>query len=128
MIALAWGVFAVLALLWTGGAAMAAALAGWTAQAIADGSAAGAVREVAALPVPQWMALWMDTAWVEALQAALVWVVESGRHALPFVGTAAGWLVPLVWVAWAIGLALLLAAAVTAHLLVRRFRPAARPA
>ncbi|RYF15108.1 MAG: hypothetical protein EOO30_15755 [Comamonadaceae bacterium] len=128
MITVTWAVFAVLALLWTGGAAMAAALAGWTAQAIADGTAVGAAREIAAVPVPQWMALWMDTAFVEALQSALSWAVEAGRHALPFVGTAAGWLVPMVWIAWAIGLAFLLAAAATAHLLVRRFRPARRPA
>ena len=128
MIALTWGVFAALALLWTGGAAMVAGLAGWTAQAPADGSAAGAAREIAAIPVPQWMALWMDTAMVEALQSALAWAVEAGRHALPFVGTAAGWLVPMVWIAWALGLAVLLAIAITAHLLVRRFRPAPRPA
>lgn len=128
MVALTWAVFAVLALLWTGGAAMAAALAGWTAQAIADGTAAGTAREIAALPVPHWMALWMDTAFIEALQSALLWAVEAGRHALPFVGTAAGWLVPVVWIAWAMGLALLLAAALTAHLLVRRFRPARRVA
>jgi len=128
MVALTWGVFAVLALLWTGGAAMAAALAGWTAQAIADGTAAGAAREVASIPVPQWMALWMDTAFIEAVQSALLWAVESGRHALPFVGTAAGWLVPMVWIAWAIGLVVLLAVALTAHLLVRRFRPSRRAA
>lgn len=128
MIAATWAVFAVLAMLWTGGAAMAAALAGWTAQAIADGTAAGAAREIAAIPVPPWMALWMDTAFIEALQSALVWAVEAGRHALPFMGTAAGWLVPMVWIAWGLGLALLLAAALTAHFLVRRFRPTRRVA
>ena len=121
MIAAAWGVFAVLALLWTGGAAMGAALAGWTAEAIASGTAGEAARAMAALPVPQWIAVWADPAWIEAVQGALLWTLEAGRSLLPLLGTAAGWLVPLVWIAWGLGIALLLAAAIAAHLLLRRF-------
>jgi hypothetical protein len=124
MVAATWGVFAVLALLWTGGAAMGAALAGWTAEAIATGTAGAAAREIAALPVPQWIAVWADPAWIQAMQAALLWTVEAGRNLLPMVGTAAGWLVPAVWIAWGFGMALLLTLAIVAHLLLRRF---ARP-
>ena len=128
MIALAWVLFAVLALLWTGGAALAAALAGWTAEAIASGTAAEAVRNVAAIPVPQWIAAWAEPEFIRAVQSALLWAVEAGQQALPWIGTAAGWLVPLVWVAWALGLAALLALAIVAHLLLRRLRPRGHPA
>lgn len=124
MVAATWGVFAVLALLWTGGAAMGAALAGWTAEAIATGTAGAAAREIAALPVPQWIAVWADPAWIQAMQSALLWTVEAGRNLLPMLGAAAGWLVPVVWIAWALGMVLLLTLAIAMHLLLRRF---ARP-
>ena len=70
MVAATWGVFAVLALLWTGGAAMGAALAGWTAEAIATGTAGAAAREIAALPVPQWIGVWSDNFKAQALYKA----------------------------------------------------------
>ena len=123
MVAATWGVFALRALLWTGGAAMGAALIGWTSEAIASGTAVEASRQVASLPVPQWIALWADPAWIQAVQGALQWAVEAGRGLLPLVGEAGGWLVAMVWIAWGLGMALLFALAVAAHMLLRRFRP-----
>src|SRR5690606_23771879 len=123
MIAAAWIVVAVLALLWTGGAAMGAALIGWASGAIASGAAGEASRQVTALPVPEWIALWGDPAWIRAAQGALLWALEAGRDLLPLVGAAGGWLVAMVWIAWALGLVLLFGLAVAAHLLLRRFAP-----
>jgi hypothetical protein len=125
MLALPWIVFALLALFWTGGAAMTAWAVDWMAQALADGGAVQAAGELAALPVPQWIALWLDPALVQAGQSALQWALEAGRGLLPLAGSAAGWLVPLVWVAWALGLVVLLAGAAGVHLLVRRMGPRA---
>lgn len=125
MAAVAWIVFALLALLWTGGAAMTAWLADGAAQALAGGGAAQAAHELATVPVPQWIAPWIDPALLQAAQSALQWAVEAGRGLLPLVGSAAGWLVPLVWVAWGLGLVVLLAGAAGAYLLLRRVRPRA---
>ena len=120
MIALAWTVVALLALLWTGAAWITAAATGWAAQALASGTASQAARDLAVLPVPDWLKLFIDPAWLQGLQAAVQWALDGAGSLLPFVGSATGWLVPAIWIAWGLGLALLLAAAVTAHVLVRR--------
>ena len=83
MLALPWIVFALLALFWTGGAAMTAWAIDWMAQALASGSAAQAAGELVALPVPQWIALWLDPALLQAAQSALQWALEAGRGLLP---------------------------------------------
>lgn len=112
-------VFALLALLWTGGAALTAWLVQWTAQAVASGGALEIGRELGALPVPQWIAVWMDPALVEAARSALLWTLDAASGVLPLAGTAAEWLVPAVWVVWGLGLLVLLVAAGAFHLLLR---------
>ena len=122
MAALPWAVFAVLALFWTGGAVLTAWLVEWMGQALASGGAVDAGREFAALPVPTWIAPWVDPALVQGAQSALVWALDAARGLLPLAGSAAGWLVPVVWVLWGLGLLALLAAAGGVHLLLRRLR------
>lgn len=121
-----WAFFALLALAWTAGALLAAELSRWAAGALASGDVLQAGRELANTPVPEWLAIWVDPGFVRLLQSGVLWMLEHGQAALPFMGTAAGWLVPLVWVAWGLGIALILALAVGAHWLIRRFlrRPA----
>lgn len=121
MIALTWIVFAVLALLWTGSAWIASAATQWLAQALASGTAVQAARDVTALPLPAWMQVWIDPAWLHAMQSFVQWAVEGAGAGLPYAGTATGWLVPVIWVAWGIGFALLLLGAVAVHMLARRF-------
>ena len=122
-VAATWGITALLALFWTGGAWVAALLVEWAAGAIASGAALEAGRTAVTLPVPAWLAFWFDPAFLQALQSALAWALENAQQALPFLGAAAGWLVPLVWVAWGVGLVLLLATAGGVHLLLRRLAP-----
>lgn len=117
---LSTAVFALLALLWTGGAALAAWLVQWTTQALASGGAFEIGRELGALPVPQWIAVWMDPALVQAAQSALTWTLDAFSGLLPLAGSAAQWLVPVVWVVWGLGLVVLLVAAGAFHLLLRR--------
>lgn len=119
-----WVVFGLLALLWTGGAFVSAQLTQWIAQALASGEAASVGRELAQWPVPQWLALWVDTAWLEALQSALLWTLETLQEALPLLGSALGWLVPLVWLLWGLGLVALMLLAGLAQLLLGRARKA----
>lgn len=121
MIALTWMLFALLALFWTAAAWMAAAVAGWTAQALATGTAAQAARDITALPLPKWLASWIDPAWLQPLQSLAQWAVDAAGTWLPLAGTAAGWLVPAIWIAWGIGLLLLLLTSAVVHYLVRRF-------
>jgi hypothetical protein len=128
MIVLTWSLFGLLALFWTSAAWITAAGTQWVTQALASGTAAEAARDLAALPVPEWLKFWIEPSWMQALQSALQWLVDGAGAGLPLAGSAAGWLVPAIWVAWALGLILLLAGGAGAHMMLRRFgrRPTAR--
>ena len=123
-----WSLFALLALAWTGGAWGVAALGEWAAGAIAQGGVVDAGRQLAAVPVPTWIAPWIDPALLQAAQSAILWAVNHGQAVLPYLGAAAGWLVPLVWVVWGFGFAALLATAATAHWALGRWTRRPQPA
>lgn len=117
---LLWVSVAVLGLLWTALAALGASLVGWGADVLASGGASDWARVAAQWPVPAWMGFWIDPAAVKAMQEALLWGLQALQHALPWVASAVGWLVPLVWLTWGFGLLLLLALAAGAHVLIGR--------
>ncbi len=120
MAALSWIVFGLLALLWTAGAWVTVEATEWIAQALASGSAVQAARDIASLPLPAWLRLWIDPAWFEALQSLVQWSAGVLGAGLPFAGTAAVWITAAIWITWGLGLVLLLAAATAVHLLLRR--------
>ncbi len=116
-----WVVMALLALLWTAGAALAAGATGWAAGLIASGQAIELGTSAAQIPVPQWIALWVDPALVQATQQAVLWTLSTFRDSLPWLSAMLGWLVPLIWIGWGVGLLALLAVAAGGHLLIGRF-------
>lgn len=115
-----WIVCGVLAATWTGGAFAAAGLTHWAAELIASGAALDMGRAVAEWPVPAWLAPWVDAAGVQSAQAFLVTVLTWLRDAWPSIGSLVGWLVPAIWVVWALGLALMLLLAGVGHWLAGR--------
>lgn len=118
-----WSVVGLLAAIWTGGALVAAALTRWGADLIAAGGVTELGRSLAQWPVPPWVAPWVDTAWIQAVQQAFLWSVDTLGQALPWLGSAVGWLTPFVWVLWGLGVIALLLLAGFAHLLLGRARP-----
>ena len=116
-----WAAFGVLAVLWTLGALIVVELVQWGAQVIASGAAVELGRSAAQWPAPAWLALWLDPAAIKAAQAGLLTGFEAFRSALPWVGSAVGWLVPLAWISWGTGVALLLAMTGGAHWLASRW-------
>lgn len=117
-----WLLFLLLAALWTGGAALTALAVQWAGNLAASGAAADLGQAAAQAPVPGWLALWgIDPALLRGVQEMLLWGLQALRDVLPAMGSAIGWLVPVVWVFWAIGLALLLVLAAGAHIAVGRF-------
>jgi len=106
-----WLTFALLALLWTGGAALLAGLTGWAAEILGSGTAVNWAKAAAQFPVPGWIALWVDPQAVRFVQEAVLWVLGAlGTLAdgLPTAGQLVGWLVPLVWLGWGLGMVVLL--------------------
>ncbi|WP_119157145.1 hypothetical protein [Caldimonas tepidiphila] len=117
---LIWMVFGLLALMWTAGAFVAAEMAGWAAAVFASGEAENLGRAAAAWPVPEWVALWVDPGLLRAMQQSLLWSLDALRDALPLLGSLLGWLAPLVWIGWGLGLLLMLVLAATAQIAVGR--------
>lgn len=115
-----WGLFVVVALAWTGGAALLAQAVQWSAQGIAAGTGASLPVAEAASALPSWLAAWIDpAAWQAAVTAlAQAWAALSGW--LPALAAAVGWLEPAVWIVWALGLAALLVLTVLATWLTNR--------
>lgn len=115
-----WIVFALLAVLWTGTVFVSAELTSWLASSVASGQAGDVITNVGQWPVPAWLGLWIDPAWIQGLQAAWVdvmgWLGQSG----PALGSVVGWLIPLMWVVWGVVMLTMLAVTVAGHFLLGR--------
>lgn len=113
-----WIVFALITALWTGTVLISAELTGWLASAVGSGQAGDVITNVGQWPVPAWLGLLIDPAWIEGLQTVwgdvVGWLGQSG----PALGSVASWLVPLMWIVWGVVMLLLLAAAVACHFLL----------
>jgi hypothetical protein len=126
MTALLWAVAALLATGWSLFIWTAASLTGWLLGAVPAGSAAQlseAVRQLPAPPVPDVLAPWLSTGWWTALQTLTADLLAWVGPWLPSTATLLGWLTPLAWTTWALGLLPLLALTWVIHWLLRRFGP-----
>jgi hypothetical protein len=120
-----WIVFLLLAALWTGTVLVSAELTGWLATTVASGQAGDVITNAGQWPVPAWMGLVIDPAWIQGLQAAWVEVVGWLGQSGPALGGMVSWLVPLMWIVWGVVMLTMLAGAVAGHFLLGRFsRPA----
>jgi len=118
---LVWCCFGALALLWTAASYVTAAVTRWGGQALVGGGFDGAGRVLSQpWPLPEAMLPWIEPAMLHALQQMILVSLDALRDALPFMGAAMGWLVPLIWAAWGFGLLLMLALAGGAHWLLAK--------
>ncbi len=116
-----WLVFAVLALFWTSLAYAATVMLGWVATLVSGGAGAVEFADlVANWSVPSWLLLWVDAKQVQTAQLALVTFLERFQGAWPSLGKTLTGAEPLVWLAWALGLVVILLPALLAHWLVNR--------
>lgn len=127
---LLWVGVGLVALFWTGLVAIGAQLSDWLAGAVASGQAVEVARTAADWPVPAWLGLWVDPAWVQQLQAAWADVFAWVSAALPvtagMAGSVLGWVAPLLWLVWGVVLVCMLVLAGGLHWLIgRRLAPAA---
>lgn len=116
-----WIVFAVLALLWTGGAAALSQLIEWSAHSLASGGGAPLGTIAAGASVPSWLSAWIDPATWNAAQQAVAGALAALSDSMPVIGTVVGWLVPAVWVAWGLGLVALMGLTLLAYWVIARF-------
>jgi len=123
-----WGVFVLVAAVWTGGAALTAQLAQWLGEGLASGAGASVGTAAATMAIPPWLAPWIDPAAWAALQQMASGALESMAALMPAMGGLVSWLAPLVWVFWGLGLVVMLGLTVAGHWLLGRLRPGAQPA
>ncbi len=118
-----WGLTALFAAGWTGLVWVTHQLTGWLLGAIDAGTlkdAGGAVAGLPVPPLPEWLNLWIDTAWLGALQAWSAELLGWLGAVLPSGDALMAWVGPLLWIGWGLGLLALLALAGLVHLLVGR--------
>lgn len=120
-----WIVFSLISALWTVAVLVSVELTSWLANTVASGQATDLLTTAGQWPVPAWLALWVDTAWLQELQAAWVQVIGWFGQSGPALGTLVGWLVPLIWVIWGVVLLLLLVAAGAGHFMLGKLSKAA---
>lgn len=121
---LLWSVCALLALLWTGTVAVGAELSDWLAAAVANGQAVDLAQTVGQWPVPDWLALWVDPAWLSLIQSAwadaFTWLSALLPATAGWAATLLTWVAPLLWGLWALGLVLMLLLTGGLHWLIAR--------
>ncbi|WP_416759898.1 hypothetical protein ACNI65_23855 [Roseateles sp. So40a] len=122
-----WSVTGLLALIWSGLAWAAAGLVRWTVEALSTGRAAELGKTAVEFKFPAWTEPFLDTGLLEAVQALVQWLLEMAGTGAPMAGTAIGWLVPLVWIGWALGLTVLIVIALVLNYLIKRLPSAGTP-
>ena len=108
----------MLAAVWTAGMALCASIANWLAGA--GDRVVSTVQLAAEWPVPAWAHLWLDPAWLDALRSMLTWAIDATAAYAPWLFSALGWVAPVLWAVWGLGLFLLLAAAAVGQVLLGR--------
>ncbi|OWQ88610.1 hypothetical protein CDN99_17375 [Roseateles aquatilis] len=114
-----WSVAGLFALLWSGLAWAAASLVRWTVEALSTGQAVELGKAATEFKFPAWVEPFLDTGLLTMLQGFVQWLLEIAGNGAPMAGAAVGWLVPVVWIVWAVGLTVLLGIAVVLHYLVK---------
>lgn len=114
-----WGVFGLLVLLWTALVAISVEIVQWSSAALAAGGVSGLAEAAASLPIPAWLAPFLDlSGWRETLATLAAWI-ESLSALLPSLGQSLSWLVPVIWVVWGMGTLTLLVLTLLASRLIR---------
>ncbi len=115
-----WGVFAFLTVCWTAMVALSVQLVNWLLGAAGSGQATAAATSVGQWPVPAWAALWVDPAWLQALQAMWLDMVQWLGQVAPSSDGLMSWITPLLWTGWGLGMICLLVPAIGLHWLIGR--------
>lgn len=119
MIAIIWSVFAFLLISWTAVAWATAALTSWGAKAMTATGGVELLGSSGAASLPQWITAWMSPEALEAFVQTARFSAGIIEAALPWAGTAAGWLVPIIWIGWFLVALVMTVVAVVVHKVVR---------
>lgn len=119
-----WSFFILTLALWTGMTLLTVQLVDWIVQSFGSTLPTDLGAVLSTIPVPPWLAIWIDTTWIQAIQSSLVGLIEGITQTVPYLASAIGWLSPLIWAIWGLGVLVLLflVLAVAGHWLIGSFR------
>jgi hypothetical protein len=115
---LLWTVTGIAAMLCTLLAVLFASAIGWLASHMAG--SADLINQAAQWPVPAWLAAFFNPALLEPVRTAVVAVIGAVATGVPWVAPMLTWLVPVVWVVWALLMFGLIALAGGVHYAIGR--------
>jgi hypothetical protein len=111
-----WVIAAIAGLLVTATVWVLASAVGWLVD-MTPGTLESMSR-VAQWPVPAWLAMWVDSAVVEQVLGTLSKWLQALATQAPWLTSLLGWIVPVLWIFWAVVMLCLLAVAGLVHALV----------
>lgn len=116
-----WGGVALLALFWTGGAAILAEAVQWSAQWVSAGSTSTLEAAAKNIVLPVWLAPWLDPSIIASVLKTLQDILTIFSSVLPTMGMVVGWLIPVIWITWLLGVLALVGAGIAGTLILSRF-------
>jgi len=119
---LVWSLFVLILVIWTGMTLVTVHLVDWIAQTFGSTPPTDLGSVLGTIPVPPWLALWIDPAWIQSIQSNLVGFIETMTQTAPYFASAIDWLSPLLWAFWGLGALLLLSLAIAGHWLASNLR------
>lgn len=122
-----WSLFILILATWTGMTLLTVYLVDWIVQSFGSTLPADLGVALDTIPVPPWLAIWIDPAWIQSIQAGLVGLIEGITQTVPFFASAISWLSPLIWAIWGLGALVLFIFAIAGHWLVGSFSKTPRP-
>ena len=72
-----WSFFILTLALWTGMTLLTVQLVDWIVQSFGSTLPTDLGAVLSTIPVPPWLAIWIDTTWIQAIQSSLVGLIEG---------------------------------------------------
>lgn len=120
MKAILWGGLALLALLWTSGATLLAKAVHWSAKRMSAEPTMTFEMATSSVVIPVWLAAWFDPMALNTILETMQDMLESFSSVLPTIGMVMAWLIPAIWITWALGMLILLGLFVVGTLTLKR--------
>lgn len=117
-----WCVFLVVAVLWTFASSILVEAIEWSSQRFSSGQPPNLESITSQIVIPPWLSPWLEpSSWAMIFQS-IEFFLANVTAAVPALGSLLGWLVPLVWIGWGLGILALLALAIAGTFILKRFR------
>ena len=115
---LIWCAFLLLAAFWTGLVMVTGQVTDWVLGSMQTEQVADLAASAGQVPLPAWLALWVDTAWLKEMQTFGISLVQWLGQVLPSADGLMTWINPLLWFGWGLGMLAMLVGAIAAHWLL----------